>query len=188
VNRTDPLLVAYEKVPLPPGWRLVRVNADSLHEAVSSVLHNILGLPWVGVINDDLLPATQDWHLRLQGAVTGSNLVVADDGGWHPGRVQSAHVFSGPLLGALGHFYVPFARHMFGDDMWEYLHQETGCVTFLSDVVVRHDHVLLGGRASDDTTQHANRNMQRDAVAFQKWKAFIAPFEIDIIRDLVAHG
>src|SRR5208282_2484284 len=49
VNRTDPLLVAYEKVPLPPGWRLVRVNADSIHEAVSSVLHNILGLPWVGL-------------------------------------------------------------------------------------------------------------------------------------------
>lgn len=187
VNRSDPTNYEGGLVGRPPGWMTVRVDADSMNAAISSVRSNIRGLPWVGIVCDDQRPATLNWHRRLEAAIDGTNLVAASDGGRHPDRVQVAHVVSGPLLELLGHYSVPGARHMFGDDMWEYLGQETGCVTHLRDVIVLHEHALYTGVA-DATTAHTNRSFGADEAAYRRWLVNIAPFEVAAVRALRAES
>lgn len=149
VNRDDyeARLADYESAAalLPPGWGFRLVEATSYGGALRAVWDEVKDLDWVGLVSDDLVPATSTWDVQLIAALQGWNFVSSNDGWQAPQRMHGAAVWSGDLLRAVGWLFPAGLDHVFHDDVWETLGRETNCWSVRMDIMVKHLHESRAG-------------------------------------------
>lgn len=159
----------YDALDLPNNWEVVGVKANSMHDALRAIFDRVKDCEVVGLLQDDLVPATPSWDANLFRSVQGHNVVSANDGN-ATNRMHGAIVWSGALLRALGWFYPPGLNHQFGDDVWETLGRETGCWQIRQDVVTKHLNETYSSNG-DGTADHIRKNWDNDKAVYEKWLA-----------------
>lgn len=154
---------------LPKDWIVRGVKADCFHDAVRAVWDDVKVLPWIGLLQDDLLPITSNWDGLLVKSLNGWNLASASDGRGS-GRMHGAIAWSGELARTMGWITPPGFRHLFVDDVWETLGRETSCWTFREDVITHHLNQTYGA-APDETAIRIRSHHEHDEAIFKTWLA-----------------
>ncbi|HRH25103.1 MAG TPA: hypothetical protein PLQ20_02070 [Candidatus Paceibacterota bacterium] len=170
VDKEDACLKDYEALELPQGWELIKTQGVTMGDKIEEVKERWWGLDYVGILNDDHVPKTEEWDFKVVSQIKGHNIVTTNDGYKAPHRLCGFICLSGPLIRELGWFFPPGVKHLFTDDAWELIAHRTGCATCLMDVMVHHDHVFV--HQKEDTTHrkvYADESWQRDKAAFDIW-------------------
>lgn len=177
-----PELYRPSALDLPSGWEIRGVVADSMHEAIRQVFDQVKDGKWVGLLQDDLMPMTANWDMKLIESLNGWNVVSADDGRC-TGRMQGAIVWSGALIRQLGWIYPPGFRHLYGDDVWETLGKETLCWLRRGDVITNHVNETYVV-SPDDTARHVASHTDHDRERFKEWSGAEKHLAINAIECL----
>lgn len=170
-DEMDEMQERYLEIKLPPGWSWWTTKGEGYAAKCQEVIadEQTKDYDWIGILADDLQPETPDWDGRLIARIDGTNLVAANDGWQSPKRMNGAHVFSRPLLDAIGYFSPPGMAHLFVDDIWETLGSDTGCITWEMGVMVRHRHASMTGN-KDSTVAKVKSFWPNDEAVFRTWR------------------
>jgi hypothetical protein len=154
----------YRSVILPDYWEKFSIPRAYLSSKLNEGFRLKPDEPWYGILNDDHLPITPDWDVKLVDALKKQPIAWPDDN--YAGRI-STPVFDGKLIRLLGWIAPPELNHFYIDDVHESLAEVMGC-TRLDDVVVSHEHVNKG-RMKPDKTYDERPDSNRDRAEFFKW-------------------
>ena len=154
----------YRGVELPAGWEKVSLPRMYLSPKLNAAFQKRPAESWYGILNDDHLPITPDWDMKLAEAVKTRPMVWPKDN--YADRI-STPVFSGDLVRALGWIAPPELNHFYIDDVHELIAECLGC-SRLDEVTVSHEHVNKG-RMKPDQTYRERPDANRDRVAFMSW-------------------
>lgn len=123
---------------------------------------------WVGWLNDDQVPVTKEWDLKIIEHLNGKNFVSSNDE-WQPERMVGACAFSRQLIDLIGGFYPQGLHHQYADDILETIGTDCKCWVKLKDVIVHHHH-HLNRKAELDSTYRQNESFAEiDARRYKKW-------------------
>ncbi len=114
-------------------------------------------LDYICILNDDHHLETEGWDIKLQAAITGTNVLGTNDGWVAPQRLAGATVFSGKVLRTVGYLFPEFIDHLYFDSVWEYLTSKAQCGNILMDVMCRHEHVFKKAQENSGNMDHADR-------------------------------
>ena len=154
----------YRGVKLPDGWEKISLPRMFLSPKLNASFAKRPTEEWYGILNDDHLPKTPGWDLRLVEAVKHRKMVWPQDN--YAGRI-STPVFDGDLIRSLGWITPPEMNHFYVDDAHELIAEVVGGA-LLDDVIVSHEHVNAG-RMPKDRTYEERPEPNRDRVAFHHW-------------------
>lgn len=149
---------------LPQGWEKLILPRAYLSTKVNAAFKARPEEPWYGVLNDDHLPKTEDWDLKLVEAVKTVPMTWPRDN--YADRISTL-MMSGDLARKLGWVCCPDMNHFYLDDVHELIAECLGC-TQLSSVTVSHEHVNAGRMKADRTYMERPSN-GKDREAFLKW-------------------
>lgn len=154
----------YKDVSLPDGWEVLTLPRTFLSPKVNAAFKAKPEEPWYGVLNDDHLPITDGWDLKLVEAVRHTPMTWPKDN--YADRISTL-MMSGELARNLGWVCCPDMNHFYLDDVHELIAGCLGC-SQLSSVTVSHEHVNAG-RMKADLTYRERPSNEQDRVAFLKW-------------------
>lgn len=153
----------YEDVRLPDGWEKIIRPRMYLSAKLNAGYWYRKEEPWYGVLNDDHLPMTEDWDLKLVEALKAPMVWPKDN---YADRI-STPVMQGDFVRKLGWVAPPDLNHFYIDDVHELLAECTGS-TRLESVTVSHEHVNKGRMRPDKTYMERPSNA-RDRAAYLHW-------------------
>lgn len=159
----------YEALKLPLGWKVLPTMTEGMGDKCREIWPAISKLDWVGLGVDDLRPQTPGWDRTLLSHLNGKNIVSCNDGQQGPNRMSGITVFSMGLLRAIGYLYAPGFWHTYMDNVWEDIGRDTGCWTYVGDVLITHDHPFKPGNLPDETHKKSYGQQQRDSEAYANW-------------------
>jgi hypothetical protein len=151
-------------VELPEGWETLVLPRMYLSPKLNAGVAHKPSEPWYGILNDDHLPKTEGWDVKLVEALKTQRMVWPKD---NYGDRISTGVFDGDLVRALGWITPPELNHFYIDDAHELIAEVLGCRR-LDEVMVSHEHVNKG-RMKPDQTYRERPEPNRDRVAFHHW-------------------
>ena len=154
----------YRGIELPAGWEKKSIPRQFLSAKLNAGLRMRPEEPWYGILNDDHLPMTEDWDVKLVEALKTRPIVWPNDN--YSGRI-STPVFDGDMVRTLGWVSPPEINHFYIDDVHELLAECLGC-SRLESVTVSHEHVNAG-RMEKDRTWAERPSNSRDRAAFLAW-------------------
>lgn len=162
---------AYDALDLPNGWFIHVCTADDCGTKTQEGLHELCdGLDWIGIAQDDLIPKTHGWDLKLLESATGWNFVSCDDGHNAPKRMSGAFIWSGDLIRAVGYLFPEGMKHFFQDDIWEDLGRLMNVWVTRMDVLVYHANAAWTPGGSDKTTDLKNSGWEHDERLYNRWR------------------
>lgn len=153
----------YAAVRLPQGWETIVRPRMYLSGKLNAGFSYRPSEPWYGVLNDDHVPATEDWDTKLIAALKGPLVWPQDN---YADRI-STPVMDGDFARKLGWVACPELKHFYLDDVNELIADCFGCQR-LEDVVVSHEHVNAGRMPPDRTWKERPSNSD-DQKAFVIW-------------------
>lgn len=155
---------------------VLAVGAGSMVSAINAASRHTLDDldPYaIAVLNDDHVPETVAWHLRLVDELHKLDpvgLVYPNDGlrGEKLATVWAVHA---AWVRQLGRMVPAKVGHLYTDDAVQNLATALGRITYLPDVMVRHHHPLAGLADTDEGYQRVNsrERLNADRVAFKVW-------------------
>lgn len=180
---------AYDALDLPIGWRVQPVPATCTAEATEIGWHFMdPDDQWVGWLQDDLVPETQGWDVKVLAMLNGYNVVSTNDGALAPKRMNGATAWSADLVRAAGYLYPPGLKHLYLDDVWEALGKSTGCWHVAMDIMVRHKNVEWI-ESRDTTSEKIKTYWDNDRRVFAEWQRTDAiPAAERIMAMMEGHG
>jgi hypothetical protein len=152
----------YRGIELPKGWEKVSIPRVFLSHKLNAGVARKPNEPWYGILNDDHVPITADWDLKLVEAC--KPMTWPQDN--YRGRISTL-VIDGDLVRTLGWISPPELNHFYIDDVHELLAECLGCKR-LEEVTVSHEHVNAG-RMAKDKTWHERPSPHEDRKAYAKW-------------------
>lgn len=155
----------YAALDLPSGWVVTGVDADCMHGALRAIYPVVRNAKFIGLLQDDLVPGTPGWDTSLIRQLAGWNVVCAYDG--KTNRMHGAIAWSPQLIEALGYIY-PGTKHLYGDDVWETLGAETGCMKIDPSVITAH-HNQTYSATPDETAKSIVGHTDHDKAVFEAW-------------------
>jgi hypothetical protein len=153
----------YEDVRLPKGWEKIIRPRMYLSGKINAGYSYSPQEPWYGVLNDDHIPITPDWDVKLVEALTGPLVWPQDN---YADRI-STPVMDGDFARKLGWVACPDLKHFYLDDVNELIADCFGCQR-LADVIVSHEHVNAG-RMKPDLTWKERPSNADDRASFIIW-------------------
>lgn len=125
----------------------------------------------LGAFGDDVLFRTDGWDtaiadaLQTPGIAYGNDLVHAAG---HP----TAIFMSSSIARALGWLALPASWHLWVDDAWKRLGQETGTLRYLPDLIFEHMHPAVGKAEMDLTYEEVydGERGHQDHLGFLAWE------------------
>ena len=137
----------------------------------------------LGAFGDDVLFRTPGWDrlvedaLQTPGIAYGNDLVHAKG---HPTAIWMSSV----IAKALGYLAIPQSRHLWVDDAWKQLGQDTGTLRYLPDVICEHMHPVVGKAEEDQTYREVYDGElgHKDHLGFLDWQANHAAADADRVR------
>jgi hypothetical protein len=136
---------------------------------------------------DDHVPQTCGWDKLLLDAINdmgGCGIAYPNDG--IRDDVCEAVVLSSAIVGALGWMCEPTLKHWWVDNVWADLGREAGCLRYLPDVIVRHNHPAAGRGQFDATYWEAFEGVAGDKQAYETWRAERMETDVATVRALRA--
>lgn len=170
----------YARLDLPSGWTVVGVEADCMHGALRAIYPVVRASKFIGLLQDDLVPGTPGWDTALIRQLNGWNVVCAYDG--RSQRMHGAICWSPELIEAVGWIY-PGTKHLYGDDVWENLGVETGCLKIDTSVITAH-HNETYSTNPDATARSIVAHTEHDKAVFEAWMKDGKDQAVDKIRAL----
>lgn len=140
-----------------------------------------------GFAGDDHRPRTPGWAARYLEALRelGTGIVYGDD------LVQgealpSQWAMTTDIIRALGRMVPAPVEHMYCDDSILKLGQAAGCIRYLPDVVIEHQHPIAGTAPDDEGYRRVNSQAQlyRDRLAYGTWLAGQMATDVATVRKL----
>ena len=183
LEKSDPKFQRYlDEVKLPKDWHFFVCPEGFENDPMPSfgkatrcwIAHNQEywnECKWLGSLNDDYEPISQDWDIRLIGQLNGYNFVSGSDRWKAPERLTAAPVYSGDLLRAVGYMFPAGMHHFFFDDVWEMLAVDRGIWDIQMDVIILHNHHMLHKKLDDTSkyVEHDSDFFEKDRATFKKW-------------------
>lgn len=142
VDKKDPQLNQYQNIDYPKGTHLVLTNERSMGGKCRELWDQYKDLDFTCILNDDHILKTEQWDIKCQAAITGTNVIGTNDGWVAPARLAGATVWSGKVLRTVGYLFPEFIDHLYIDSVWEFLCAKAQCANILMDVLVEHQHVF----------------------------------------------
>jgi hypothetical protein len=139
----------------------------------------------VGFIGDDHRFRTKGWD-RIVGKVLsdqGGGFVYGND--LYMGDHLPTQVFvSSPIVRALGWMGLPEARHLYLDNTWKYLGENSDSLFYLPDIIIEHMHPVAGKGEWDDNHKRVNTDEMygHDRHVYEEWVAFRGPADVEKVR------
>jgi hypothetical protein len=128
--------------------------------------------PFVASLGDDHRPVSEGWDVALCHAIAdmgGTGIAYGDDQ-LVGEALPTAAVISSNIVTALGYMGPPALQHLYVDNFWRDLGNAAGCLAYLPDVVIRHDHPNAGRVEWDDTYREGNSTAIRDRDAYALYR------------------
>ncbi len=167
---------AYESIEHLPDWDFFITKAvtmgDKCREFMFTQKFMAEDIKWVGILNDDHVPITKGWDVKLVTRLDGKNFISANDRWMAPIKATTATAWSMPLLKCVGWpIFPPGLHHLFIDDVWEQLGKHTGCWRIAMDVVVEHRHVIKDASLNDATHEkvYSQKSWDMDKAVFDNF-------------------
>lgn len=177
----------YADLRLPEGWRIRFLARDrgGVARVWNWCIDNYPGLPWYGMLTDDLHVETPGWDVKLIDAAGPRGIASANDG-WQAladisrARMHGAAVFGGDLIREVGYWAPRGMIHNFVDDLWEQIGRSFKCWRVLMDVMTEHRHPGNGKAEVDETYARnmqvvdgrltfASKTLEADTKVWQRW-------------------
>lgn len=187
--QTNELAYAQAMALAPPGWTIrTGPNPDRRYGgALRAVWPAVKDMDWIGLVCDDLVPATGNWDVGLIKHLQGWNVVSSNDG-WQAvtgdinrDRMHGAIAWSGPLARAVGWIFPDGLNHIFHDDAWEAMGRETACWQVHTEVMVKHLHEAKDG-VIGPTMDPQSALWKHDEAWFKNWIATDKPACVERIK------
>jgi len=182
VDRDDPTLDEYlalrwDPVPYRTETSVVvleREATGNLVKATNTVSMRIAEedpTAIIGNLGDDHIAKTAGWDNAITYALPTPGVAYGDDG--LQGRnLPTAPFISAEIVLALGWYALPTCWHMFVDNAWRDIGEQTGTLRYVSTVEFEHEHPLVGKAEWDDGYRHANGSevIEHDKAAYHEWR------------------
>lgn len=186
VDRDDPDLDGYRDLPTLAGAAASMVEA--LNQAVWALVHQAASPPFaVGFMGDDHRPCSVGWDRRYLDALRelGTGIVYGDDL-LQGRRLPTQCAMTSDIVNVLGYMAPPALGHLYVDTFWRDLGQAAGCLTYLPDVVVEHQHPIAGKADWDAGYRRVNSDAQyaADRYAYQAFKRSVFDADVAKVRAL----
>lgn len=166
VNETDERLVDYLEILSDPklpraffSW--LRAPSDTMVSALNwGAVRATTRCNWdgiVGFMGDDHLPRTPNWDLLIEEAfrTTGPAVVYAND--LLQGENLPTQVFlPTEFVRRLGRIAPPTLKHLYVDNYWREVGVQSGCLRYMSHIVIEHMHPVAGKAEWDDNYRRVN--------------------------------
>ena len=179
----------YSEINIPDNWQIIGTKSDGMGDKFRELFDAYSMDSWVGIVNDDFVPESQVWDVKLVIEALKAPCFVscADGTGNHKKRQCGATVWNGGLVREVGYLYPKDFNHLYFDDAWEILGKSTGCWKVREDVLVRHLHPFGGGGEVDEThlKSYSDENWAHDKAAFDRWNKYIRPASILKIKNII---
>ncbi len=124
----------------------------------------------IGNLGDDHLARTDAWDRRIAEALATPGIAYGDD------LLQGEHLPTAPfvsaaIVNALGWFFLPTVKHLYGDDCLKRIGRATGTLRYVPDVVIEHVHPAVGKAEWDAGYERANNAgaSEYDLRAYSAW-------------------
>lgn len=129
----------------------------------------------MAVLNDDHLPRTVGWHVRLLealGQLDPVGLVYPDDG-FRGDKLATSWAVHTAWVTAINRMIPARVDHLYADDAMMDLARIIGNrITYLPDVLIEHMHPLAGKAETDEGYQRVNgrEQLRADKAVFRAWQ------------------
>lgn len=182
VDEDDPELAGYFALTrqkpgrLGPQVALVTLHGDQtgdLVRATNTVSMRVARADpgaIIGNLGDDHICRTDAWDRLITEALVTPGIAYGDD------LIQGEHLPTAPfvsasIVNALGWFFLPTVKHLYGDDCLKRIGRACEILRYLPDVVIEHDHPANGRVPWDAGYERANNAgaSQRDLRAYSRW-------------------
>lgn len=178
VDGDDPCREEYERNQVKEGgYSLMHAPADI--RRLGPILNWAAGtfasyFDYVGFMGDDHAPRTKNWDLQLMSELelTGKPGVAYGNDLLQGANLPTACIVSSVIVRALGYMVPPGLEHLYLDDFWKRLGQETR-LEYRDDVIIEHMHPVAKKGQWDEGYATANSPAQYNADE-AKWKSFLA--------------
>lgn len=128
---------------------------------------------YFSVINDDFIYHTEGWDEKLalmiklhkgKGIAYGNDLLAKSS-------IPTTSIISKDIVKAVGWLQLPTLEHLYGDNVWKYIGEKSGCLYYNDSVVIEHKHVFSGKMIADETHKRTNDRYMyiKDNNAFLEW-------------------
>ena len=138
----------------------------------------------VGWLADDCWPETPGWDALLLDALERSPGIAYPDSNRRPGFPEH-QLISSEIIRALGWYFEPSLRHYCTDNVWEDIGTVAGCLHYVKDAVVRHDHYEVTGGPRDETYVQAEVNGRVDRELYVLWRSRRLARDAETVRQAI---
>lgn len=173
VDSDDPTLPTYHTLfdPIAPMIVLPeRAGYTRTLNALASLYWDEFSI--LGAFGDDVLFRTAGWDLLIEEALKTPGIAYGNDlvhAAGHP----TAIFMSSVIAKALGYLAIPQSRHLWVDDAWKKLGQDTGTLRYVPEAIFEHMHPAVGKAEMDQTYHEVYDGVlgHQDHLGFQDWEA-----------------
>lgn len=125
----------------------------------------------IGNLGDDHVARSAGWDNHVAAALATPGIAYGDDG-FQRKDLPTAPFISAAIVLALGWYALPSCRHLFVDNCWRDLGEQTRSLRYLPDVLIEHEHPLAGKAEWDDGYRKANggETVEHDKRAYHEWR------------------
>lgn len=175
VDVDDPDRAAYKALPCAV-WTGQRASLSRWTNYAAACLLGLNQLEpprYLASFGDDHRPRTQDWDLKLIGAIEamdGPGIAYGNDL-FQGVQLPTAWVVSADLVRAVGWMMLPTCEHMYVDAAVHALGDTAGRLAYRGDVVIEHLHPLAGKASWDASYRESNTDGRyaADRAAYEAW-------------------
>lgn len=149
-DQDDPALPEYERVDVD---HMVLKDREGYTYSLNAAARDAWDdVEILGAFGDDVLFRTPGWDERVEEVLTSPGIAYGNDlvhAAGHPTAIW----MSSTISRALGWLALPYSRHLWVDDAWKILGQQSGTLRYMPDVIAEHMHPAVG-KAEMDQTYH----------------------------------
>lgn len=127
---------------------------------------------YIGFMGDDHLPRTRGWDAQMAGELDSLEPRIAYGNDLLQGANLPTAVFmQSRMIRAMGIMAPQCMRHLYLDNFWKHLGEQTGGLRYREDVVIEHLHPVAGKAAWDERYAAVNAS-DRDAADRDAWISY----------------
>lgn len=170
VDSDDPTLNEY-----PSDYTYVAPPLGCMGAAMAYSLPGVIGdATVVGMIGDDNRFRTRGWDGAFSKWLAARPGIVYGDDLYQSERKPTSWWVSRPIVDEFG-MALPTLRHLYMDDFWQTLGQDTRSIRYMPEVVIEHLHPDAGKAPVDEIyirgSAPASPNATLDRQTFERWRA-----------------
>lgn len=162
--------------------------ANALNKATAYVLAQEEQPEAIGFMGDDHRPKTKAWDAKyLQTLISKPGIVYGNDL-IHGENLPTQFAVSQTIVNALGFLSPPGLKHLYIDNYWRDIGNESGTLTYRGDVVVEHLHPVAGKGDYDEGYERVNAPevYSHDEMAYNAYMDGFRGRDVVLIQDVTS--